>query len=143
MIKKILKKKCLENKTFNSFYKLCKKNNIKFYDESKILCYKTVKKKIINKNKLLIENFKKEINNFTNNDLVEKVKSKIISLENDIKSLNKNLSLLNILEENNMYNENHIEKINYDIFTRHIDCDRTSIEKFTNKCKYLAEYSNS
>lgn len=145
MIKKILKKKCLENKTFNKFYNLSKKNEIIFFNKQNIFSFEQVKKLINEKRQKFIEKFKFEVNKFDNNDLLEKVKPKIIELEKNIKSLNKNLSLLEILEENNMFVENNIiEKINYNIFTNQTnERNEFSNKKFSNKNKYLAEYSNS
>ena len=144
MIKKILKKKCIENKTFNKFYNLSKKNEIIFFNKSTILSFDEVKKLINEKRHKLIETFKSEVNKFNNNDLLEKVKPRILELEKNIKSLNKNLSLLQILEENNMFKENNIiEKINYNIFTNKSNKSEYPNKKFSNKNKYLAEYSNS
>ena len=63
---------------------------------------------ILEERNKIIDKFKQEINNYNNNEVLKNVKSKIIILENNIKSLKKNLSLLEILKDNNMYNDKKI-----------------------------------
>lgn len=148
IIKKLLKEKCLKCKTFNKFYKLSKKNNIQFYNDYNIYSFKKVSDIINNKKSELINNFKSKVNNFNSkDDILSKIKLEINNLEDNIKSLNKNQSLLNILSENNMYNiksKRIYQRINYsNIFTNQINKENINQEKFSNKEKYLAEYSNS
>ena len=148
IIKKLLKEKCLKCKTFNKFYKLSKKNNIIFYNDENLYSFNRVSDIIKNKKLELINNFKKKVNNFNSKeDIINEIKLEINNLENNIKSLNKNQSLLDILNESNMYeikSNIYSHRINYyNIFTNKKNKEDINKEKFSNKEKYLAEYSNS